>query len=259
MKNRTEQRGFVWLSVLLMLTLVILMLIPHKSRPIPSDDEIAEVTALQREKNRDGSYCAETQPRKVKTSRRNSRPADENKGASPFKTGFANPSFEVHRHEYQTFVVNINTADTLDLQDLYGIGPYFARAIVKYRNLLGGYVCKEQLLEVYGMTDDRYESIAPHIGIDDRHIHKLNINKASYGDLRRHPYIDSHLAKAIVRLRSSGEKFHNADDLLKISIIDKETINKLSPYLDFGETDNSVNTVTHNDTLSQSRQAGPNT
>ena len=49
-------------------------------------------------------------------------------------------------------VVEINTADSAELMRLNGIGASFSRRIVKYRNLLGGFISKEQLLEVYGMV-----------------------------------------------------------------------------------------------------------
>ena len=49
-----------------------------------------------------------------------------------------------------TLLVDINTADSLDLQQLTGIGPSFSKRIIKYRELLGGYYDIKQVLEVYG-------------------------------------------------------------------------------------------------------------
>ena len=45
--------------------------------------------------------------------------------------------------------VDVNTADSAALVALRGIGPSFARGIVRYRELLGGYHDLDQLAEVY--------------------------------------------------------------------------------------------------------------
>ena len=225
MKNRTEQRGFIWLSVLLLAVLVTMLLVPDRRAKKPADKEIAELaqTAVQ-ESQTNGSH------KKAAFSKYSKRqPSSERRTNREFQI----PDFSEKNHTAEKLVLDLNTADTLDLQDLHGIGPYFARAIVKYRNLLGGYVDKTQLLEVYGMTEDRYKAIEPNIVVGSGSICKIDINRAPYAELRRHPYIDKYVAKAIVRLREGGEQFRNADDLLKISIIDNETIAKLTPYLEF--------------------------
>ena len=45
-------------------------------------------------------------------------------------------------------MVELNSADTLELDKIRGIGPAFARRIVKYRERIGGFYKKEQLMEV---------------------------------------------------------------------------------------------------------------
>lgn len=54
-------------------------------------------------------------------------------------------------------VVEINSADTTVLKGVPGIGSTFANRIVKYRNLLGGFCHIEQLKEVYGIDEAKYE------------------------------------------------------------------------------------------------------
>ena len=44
--------------------------------------------------------------------------------------------------------VDINRADSALFETLPGIGPYFAGKMVHYREALGGYSCKEQLMEI---------------------------------------------------------------------------------------------------------------
>jgi competence protein ComEA len=57
--------------------------------------------------------------------------------------------------------IDINLADSTSWEDLPGIGPVMASRIVRYRNRLGGFANRNQLQEVYGMTDSLYEKISP--------------------------------------------------------------------------------------------------
>ena len=53
-------------------------------------------------------------------------------------------------------LVELNTADTTILKKVPGIGSTFARRIMKYRELLGGFYDVSQLAEVYGIDEERY-------------------------------------------------------------------------------------------------------
>ncbi len=135
-------------------------------------------------------------------------------------------------HKSQTIHIELNTADTLDLQQLYGIGSGFARRIVKYRKLLGGYRDKRQLLEVWGMDPKRYEGISEQIYVDTTQIRKINVNTATIKQLIKHPYIDFVLAKRIVLLRKQkGGKFQRIDELREIDLFYDDLYRKVSPYL----------------------------
>jgi competence ComEA-like helix-hairpin-helix protein len=127
--------------------------------------------------------------------------------------------------------VELNTADTSDLKELRGIGSGYAKRIVKYRQQLGGFYKPEQLLEVYGFTQELYEKVAPNIIIDGDELRKININTATLDQLKRHPYLDYYQAKAIVNYREKYGKFASVDDLLKTNLIYQETFDKIKPYL----------------------------
>ncbi len=128
-------------------------------------------------------------------------------------------------------VIELNSADSLDLQQLPGIGPAFASRIVKYRDLLGGYHHKEQLLEVYGMDSARYAAVAQSITVDPVYIHKININAASVKELIGHPYIEFYLAKSIITYRENIGSYSNIDELLNAKLIYRELFYKIAPYL----------------------------
>lgn len=127
--------------------------------------------------------------------------------------------------------IELNTADTSDLKELRGIGSGYAKRIVKYRQQLGGFYKPEQLLEVYGFTQELYEKVAPNITIDGDEVRKINLNTATIDQLKRHPYLDYYQAKAIVNYREKYGKFATVNDLLKTNLIYQETFDKIKPYL----------------------------
>jgi len=129
------------------------------------------------------------------------------------------------------FVVEINTADTNDLQEVKGIGPSFARRIANYRDKLGGFVKKEQLLEVFGMDSARYAQIQASFTLNTTIIQKININKASIQDLKKHPYFDYYLAKSIVMYRTKNGDYQSVSDIKKANLIYDDFYKKISPYL----------------------------
>lgn len=130
-------------------------------------------------------------------------------------------------------VVELNSADTLTLQLLHGIGPVFAQRIVRYRDQLGGFYCVEQLREVYGMTEGRYQSLVPHLTVTTDSIRYIDINRISVKELMRHPYIDAYLARDIIRYRDKGHPYRSVDDLRLVATMDDTTLVRLMPYLRF--------------------------
>jgi len=134
--------------------------------------------------------------------------------------------------ERQPFRVHANTADTLDLQQIRGIGSTTSHRIVAYRERLGGFVRIEQLLEVWGIDSARYEQINEFFIIDKQNIRKININTVSIRDLQRHPYMDYWQAKAIVQNRDENGLYQDIADILKLALIDQETFDLIKNYLE---------------------------
>jgi competence protein ComEA len=59
--------------------------------------------------------------------------------------------------------VSINSASTIELEVLPGIGPVLAAAIVEWRTQNGGFTSIEQLQEVSGIGPATYAELAPHV------------------------------------------------------------------------------------------------
>lgn len=127
---------------------------------------------------------------------------------------------------------DINTADTVVLKTVYGIGPKLSARIVKFRSALGGFLRSSQLYEVYGLDSVVVERLLQSSFIDtDFQPEKLNINRAAEHELSRHPYIQRNLARRIVSYRFQHGDFHDANDIKKLWTLHDEDVERLLPYL----------------------------
>lgn len=127
--------------------------------------------------------------------------------------------------------VEINSADSAGFVRLAGIGPYYARKIIKYRNELGGFVSVEQIKEVWGMPDSVYQYIKPQLTCNPKVKRKLNVNKDDLETLKHHPYIRTMLARIIIKRRTKYGDFAAVEDLRRIVQIDDSLYQKLEPYV----------------------------
>ncbi len=133
--------------------------------------------------------------------------------------------------EETPLLIDINTADSLELVKIRGIGPVFSSRIVRYRELLGGYRSVDQLLEVYGMDEEKFHSINEYIIVQDSTVNKININNAEFGDLVRHPYIDRNIANNVIQLRKQHGMFKTIEDIKRSRLIDSELYVLIEPYI----------------------------
>lgn len=128
-------------------------------------------------------------------------------------------------------LVDLNTADSVTLLTLYGIGPSFAKRIIKYRNLLGGFYSKSQLLEVYGFDQERLDKIADYCVVGTTGLTKISVNKVRTDELKKHPYLDYYTAKSIVDQRVIVGKFTSLQQIKDISLIHEDLFAKIKNYL----------------------------
>lgn len=129
-------------------------------------------------------------------------------------------------------IININQADSVTLETVRGIGPAFASRILKYRNRLGGFYHTEQLREVYGIDSLKFDQIKNQINTHGQ-LQKININTASFDELKKHPYLSYKQISTIIRYRQQHGNYKEVLDLKKIIVINDETLVKIVPYLDF--------------------------
>lgn len=129
-------------------------------------------------------------------------------------------------------LVELNTADSLTIVYLKGIGPSFTKRIIKYRTMLGGFHSLNQLKEVYGMTDSLYYTIHSQIKIDENTITKIPINAIDFNSLRKHPYFNFQTAQAIINFRFKHGKL-TENDIKQLGVFTEEKLNLILPYLSY--------------------------
>ena len=125
--------------------------------------------------------------------------------------------------------LELTTADTTTLKTIPGIGPYFARKIVQYGQRLGGYVSIDQLDEIEDFPQDAKQYLV----INEAHPQKLNLNKLSLNELKRHPYINFYQARAITDYRRLHGPIHSLQDLRLSKDFTPEAITRLEPYVEY--------------------------
>jgi competence ComEA-like helix-hairpin-helix protein len=131
----------------------------------------------------------------------------------------------------ELLIIEINAAEANDLMKIKGIGAVYSDRIIKYRNLLGGFVSVNQLTEVYGINPETIDIIKNQIIIDSSLVNCININTADFTSLIRHPYIEKENVQAILNYRKLVGKFEDKSELLSQKVISEELYSKLSPYI----------------------------
>lgn len=235
--SRGERRGLIVLLCLIALAGIIMLLKSPSSdheqsahedttsaRRMPAANTLADQAAYQT-----------TQPPSQPVSR--PRPATprthESTGERIKRLTDTRPRYPRSQKLPAGSTLELNTADTTDLQKIPGIGPTFSKRIVKYRNLLGGYADISQLAEVYGIDEEKYTALAPWFTVDPTRIRKLNVNRLPEDSLRHHPYIDYRQAKLIVRLRRQPDGLTGWHDLALAEEFTDADRQRLKPYLSF--------------------------
>ncbi|MBD5396988.1 helix-hairpin-helix domain-containing protein [bacterium] len=129
------------------------------------------------------------------------------------------------------FNVDLNVADTFDLQEIRGIGSVYAKRIVAHREKLGGFVHVEQLREVWGIDSLTYSRMLPSVYIASPVLRKINLNQADIKTLRNHPYLDYYQAKEIYLHRMKKGDFRSVEEVRDVNLMDAETFARVAPYL----------------------------
>jgi DNA uptake protein ComE-like DNA-binding protein len=131
-------------------------------------------------------------------------------------------------------ILDINLALEEDLIKVYGIGPAYAKAILRRRAAFGAFVSMEQIDDFTEFSAEAKSGLKKKFKIvSQTDIQKINVNTTSLLQLSRFPYFNRDIARSIITERSMNGKLLKINDLLKISgfPVDKEKI--IALYLEF--------------------------
>ena len=129
--------------------------------------------------------------------------------------------------------IELNSADSVDLISLPGIGPFYASKILNYRKRLGGFAFKEQLMEIYGIDKERFSIFEERVWTDTSLISKIKVSEAPQELLSTNPYIGAYVARAIIKFRELEEgRVATLAELVANRIIKEEFVKILKYYLE---------------------------
>ncbi len=128
--------------------------------------------------------------------------------------------------------IELNQATQEELETIPGIGPFFAKNIIKRRSELGGFSNKMQLLEIWKFDQIKYDEIQKFVFVDKTVIHKINVNLATIDELKKHPYISYKVANSIVKMREMRGEYDEVIEIQESKLIDQELYIKLVPYIE---------------------------
>ena len=219
--NRMEQRGLFVFALILFGLLLVNIFIPAfiKGKPVDFSSYSREIIAFENAvKHADSLEQLE-------------RNKKHQFNHGKYLLSAKDTSFFKRSKPKENLMIDLNKADTFELQRLRGIGPGFAYRIVKYRDKLGGFVSKTQVLEVFGMDTSRYNSIADNICTDKELVHTIDLNNVTFKELLSHPYFPFEITKAIMIYRKEHKVIRDIEELKSVQGIDETLFRKIRPYV----------------------------
>ena len=128
--------------------------------------------------------------------------------------------------------IDLNRADTAMLRTLPGIGKFYAAKIVEYRERLGGYSYKEQLMDIWHFDAEKFASIEDLVEVKRSTSTPYPLWTLPEDILAAHPYIGAEAAHGIVLFRDNTPKEEwTPANLKKAGILPAENADKLSRCL----------------------------
>ena len=233
--SKSERRAVYVLLVLIALFVVGIVCIPERQPALDSGltaADSAEWKKLETETFPKTKYSPKDSfPKRKKyseTYRSNSRKSQRNDSTE--RKDFLPKKEYVKVFKYpEGTQIDVNSADTVELKKIPGIGSGIAGSIVRYRERLGGFYALNQLEEVKHVTPD----LLKWFKLENDSIRKVEINKAGLDKLRAHPYLNFYQAKIIIAHRRTKGAIKSLSQLALYEEFAEKDLNRLSAYISF--------------------------
>lgn len=155
------------------------------------------------------------------------RPADRRSGGRDGAE--ETPRYQPAEKYPEGTVIALNDADTTQLKHIPGIGSWRARRIVDYRTRLGGYVSVSQIEEL----DDMPPGLSRWFTVGEVSPRTIRINRASFRELVRHPYLSYEQTKVIANHIRKYGPLASWRDLQLYKEFAPADFERLAPYFRF--------------------------
>lgn len=164
--------------------------------------------------------------------------------------------------------IDINVADVQELMKLNGIGEVIAHEIVSYREQNGGFANIEEIMNVSGIAQAKFENIRDYIYVQNpvyyteempeeipepetepeifqeeepppeitlADIAPININTASIEELILLPNVNEQIAQDIITLRESIGGFGHVYELLYVEKLEQKQVEEMVEFVTVGQ------------------------
>ena len=125
-------------------------------------------------------------------------------------------------------LVELNTADSVTLVGIRGIGPYYASKILRYREQLGGYHSPRQLKDIKFQYLD-IDTLLPRFTANPALIRKRELDSMSFKAVLHHPYLQYEEVQLIFNAKRKFGKI-NYSILESEKILSLIKLKKIKPY-----------------------------
>jgi len=129
--------------------------------------------------------------------------------------------------------LDLNKATAKQLQKVHGIGDFYSKQIVRFRDSFeDGFISDIQLQGIRGLTPEVIENVLRDFTVKTpRVIQKIDLNSATIEQLVSIEIIDYELAYEIIELRMLRDGYNAIEELTKVKGFPKEKFEIIKLYL----------------------------
>lgn len=131
--------------------------------------------------------------------------------------------------------INLNSADSIELRQIRGIGAFRAKILIERREQIGGYYSLDQLYDdLYSIDSADVQQIKPYLYVDESY-KRIDLQSIEIWKLQRHHYFDKNMATTAVNYFKHRDQRTKLDDFIDSSPLSREKWEKVKPYLTLDE------------------------